>query len=250
MAGAGLLVASAAIHLDLYLTGYREIRTIGPMFLAQVVAALVLAAALLATIPVMRAPVGRLVASAGAAFALGTLGGYLLSVHFGLFGFQEVETTAGVVAGAVEIAAFGLLGLDAVGGLAVAGRRAAVSLVGPLTTVAAVLLVLVELGAPSPAAASPAAASRGGAKGEVTVVIKDFEFHPSDPVARPGERIAVTNEDSVTHTFTGTGKAAFDSGPIPPHTTKDVLAPRRPGRYRFFCLIHQYMTGTLIVSKG
>jgi len=36
----------------------------------------------------------RLAAAAGAGFALSTLGGYLLSVWAGLFGFTEVRTTA------------------------------------------------------------------------------------------------------------------------------------------------------------
>jgi hypothetical protein len=48
VAGAGLLAATAAIHLDLYLTGYRTIPTIGWLFLLQVVAAFVLAVAVLA----------------------------------------------------------------------------------------------------------------------------------------------------------------------------------------------------------
>jgi hypothetical protein len=37
--GSGLLIATAAIHLDLYLTGYRTIPTIGWLFLLQVIAA-------------------------------------------------------------------------------------------------------------------------------------------------------------------------------------------------------------------
>src|SRR6476619_995368 len=37
----------------------------------------------------------RLVAAAAAVFPLATLGGYLLSVWIGLFGFTEVRTTAG-----------------------------------------------------------------------------------------------------------------------------------------------------------
>ena len=48
----------------------------------------------------------RLVAAAGAGFALATLGGYLLSVWTGLFGFKEIRTTAGIVAGVIEVAAF------------------------------------------------------------------------------------------------------------------------------------------------
>jgi len=45
-AGAGLLAATAAIHLYLYLTGYRTIPTIGWLFLVQVIPAFLLTAAL------------------------------------------------------------------------------------------------------------------------------------------------------------------------------------------------------------
>ncbi|HSZ45197.1 MAG TPA: hypothetical protein VK823_07665, partial [Streptosporangiaceae bacterium] len=100
--GAGLLIASAAIHLDLYLTGYRTIPTIGPLFLLQVIVGFALGALVLAT-------GNRLVAAAAAGFALSTLGGYLLTVQFGLFGFREVRTTAGIVAGIIEVAAFAAL---------------------------------------------------------------------------------------------------------------------------------------------
>jgi predicted lipoprotein with Yx(FWY)xxD motif len=108
VAGSGLLIATAAIHLDLYLTGYRTIPTIGWLFLLQVIAAFGLALAVLA-IPRRLVVPGRLAAAAGAGFALATLGGYLLSVWIGLFGFTEVRTTAGIVAGLVEIAAFAVL---------------------------------------------------------------------------------------------------------------------------------------------
>jgi predicted lipoprotein with Yx(FWY)xxD motif len=115
--GAGLLAASAAIHLDLYLTGYRSIPTIGWLFLLQVIAAFALALAVL-IVPLVRLPAGvpgaavdAGVAAAGAAFALATLGGYLLSLWVGLFGFKEVRTTAGTVAGILEIAAFAALAI-------------------------------------------------------------------------------------------------------------------------------------------
>jgi predicted lipoprotein with Yx(FWY)xxD motif len=102
LAGAGLLAATGAIHLDLYLTGYRSIPTVGWLFLLQVIAAFGLAAAVLAA-------GSRLIAAAGAGFALATLGGYLLSVWAGLFGFKEIRTTAGIVAGVIEVAAFAAL---------------------------------------------------------------------------------------------------------------------------------------------
>jgi predicted lipoprotein with Yx(FWY)xxD motif len=111
--GAGLLIATAAVHLDLYLTGYRTIPTIGALFLLQAIVGFVLGLAVLAT-------GSRLVAAVGALFALSTLGGYLLSVQFGLFGFREVRTTAGIVAGVLEVLAFASLAV-----LAATGRASA-----------------------------------------------------------------------------------------------------------------------------
>jgi predicted lipoprotein with Yx(FWY)xxD motif len=102
VAGAGLLATTGAIHLDLYLTGYRSIPTIGWLFLLQAITAFGLAAAVLAT-------GNRLIAAAGAGFALATLSGYLLSVWIGLFGFKEIRTTAGILAGVIEVAAFAAL---------------------------------------------------------------------------------------------------------------------------------------------
>ena len=106
LAGAGLLFATAGIHLDLYLTGYSTIPTIRWLFLLQVIAGLALGLVVL----VSRS---RLAAAAGAGFALSTLGGYLLTVQFGLFGFREVRTTAGIVAGIIEVAAFAVLAVYA-----------------------------------------------------------------------------------------------------------------------------------------
>ena len=66
------------------------------------ITAFALAAAVLAT-------GSRLAAAAGAGFALATLGGYLLAVWIGLFGFKEIRTTAGIAAGVIEVAAFAAL---------------------------------------------------------------------------------------------------------------------------------------------
>jgi serine/threonine protein kinase/predicted lipoprotein with Yx(FWY)xxD motif len=107
-AGAVLLATSAGIHLDLYLTRYWSIPTIGWLFPLQVIAGFALAAAVLLTR-------SWLVAVAGAGLVLATLGGYLLSVRIGLFGFKEIRTTAGIAAGLIEIAAFATLALAAVG---------------------------------------------------------------------------------------------------------------------------------------
>jgi predicted lipoprotein with Yx(FWY)xxD motif len=115
LAGAGLLAATGAIHLDLYLTGYRSIPVIGWLFLLQVITAFGLAVAVLVS-------GSRLVAAAGAGFVLATLGGYLLSVWVGLFGFTEIRTTAGILAGVIDVAAFAALA--AVAAAPAAGRQA------------------------------------------------------------------------------------------------------------------------------
>jgi predicted lipoprotein with Yx(FWY)xxD motif len=112
LTGAGLLAATAAMHLDLYLTGFRTIPTIGPLFLFQVIVGFALALAILAapfTAVTRRPAVDASIAAIGAGYAIATLGGYLLSLWVGLFGFHEIRSTAGTVAGIIEIAAFGVL---------------------------------------------------------------------------------------------------------------------------------------------
>jgi predicted lipoprotein with Yx(FWY)xxD motif len=135
IAGAALLVASGAIHLDLYLTGYRTIPTIGWLFLLQVIAAFALAIAIVAT-------GSWLAAAAGAGFALAILGGYLLSLRVGLFGFTEVRTTAGIVSGIIDVAAFAVLAIAAAPGLPPAPslQRYLLPAVAGVSVVALVLL--------------------------------------------------------------------------------------------------------------
>jgi predicted lipoprotein with Yx(FWY)xxD motif len=108
VAGAGLLIATASIHLDLYLTGYRSIPTIGWLFLFQVIASFALGSLVLARD-------NRFAFATGALLAASTLGGYLLSLRITLFGFREVRTTVGIVAGIIEVGAFGVLAALALG---------------------------------------------------------------------------------------------------------------------------------------
>jgi hypothetical protein len=82
--GGLLLLWSAYIHFHLWSEtgGYRSIPTIGPLFLLQSIAGLVIGLAVLA--------VRRLWAALiGIGFALATLAGFLLSVAHGLFGFKD-----------------------------------------------------------------------------------------------------------------------------------------------------------------
>jgi predicted lipoprotein with Yx(FWY)xxD motif len=169
-AGALLLAVSGAVHLVLYLTGYRSIPVIGWLFLVQVVVAFILAVAVLVTH-------SWLAAAGSAGFALSTLAAYLLAVLTGLFGFREIRTRAGIAAGLIEVAAFGVLALAAIaagpaaqadGSVSRAARlveqvRAALSrvigVVGAVSVAALALLAVAEVAASSPP--SPAATTAG-----------------------------------------------------------------------------------------
>ena len=177
VAGAGLLIATGAIHLDLYLTGYRSIPAIGWLFLLQVIAAFGLALAVLA-IPSRLAIASRLAAAAGAGFALATLGGYLLSVWIGLFGFTEVRTTAGIAAGVVEVAAFAVLAALALAPAPAAGPAKFPAQIPPATARAAgataaglALVALALLGIAVAGAGAPAPAATGTGTGLKTTTI-------------------------------------------------------------------------------
>lgn len=82
VAGAGLTVWSGVIHLQLWSQGYRDISVIGPLFLVQGIASIVLALALVVFRRVF-------LLAAGAALMAGTGVGLLLSATVGLFGYQE-----------------------------------------------------------------------------------------------------------------------------------------------------------------
>ena len=201
VAGAVLLVVSASIHLDLYLTGYRSIPTIGWLFLVQFLVAFVLAIGALVTH-------SRLVAVAGAAFALSTLGCYLLAVWIGLFGYKEIRTRAGIAAGLIEVAAFATLALAVAIANArpaaapnrprprvLAGMRTAVSLVvGAVGAVSVAALVLfgIALASTGGGGESASAASEVTLKtatiGGVAVLTSEkgftlYWFVPDSPVA-------------------------------------------------------------------
>ena len=181
VAGAGLLIATGAIHLDLYLTGYRTIPTIGWLFLLQVIAAFGLGLAVLAT-GGRTVIASRLAAAAGAGFALATLAGYLLSVWTGLFGFTEVRTTAGIVVGVIDVAAFAVLAALALApvrtdsaAVTPAGFPArispAITRAAAATAAALAVAALVLLGIAVAGAGSPAPAATGTGTGPKTTTI-------------------------------------------------------------------------------
>jgi plastocyanin len=254
--GAGALLASGGIHLDLYLTSYHAIPTIGPLFLVQTASAL-----LIGLVLAVRAD--QLLSAAGALLAISTLGGYLLSRVVGLFGFHEVGTTAGLTASLLDCTTFVLLGLIATigsGSVGVIPRRiqqvrALISsrlarLIVPLVGAVALALALLSGGGVSvQATQTPPTSAPSGA---VTIVITNFVFIPAHVTVTPGERILIHNNDSVAHTLTATSgttpAANFNTGDIQPGQTKSIVAPTTSGTYQYLCSIHNFMTGEITVK--
>ncbi len=255
LGGAALLLGVGAIHLDLWVTGYRHIHTIGDLFLVQVVASFVLAAAI--------SFVGRwYVAASGALFAVGTFAGYELFRITTIFGFREVRTTAGFTAGVLEVLAFVALGgyallvqertsVPSSAAKAPVDRRMPVTMgrVGTAGALVAVVLVaVVGITAVPHHTAAPSSSADAG----ITITIQGFAFHPADFTVSPGEVVKVVNKDGVAHTITALPGSSplgtFDTGAIASGGSATFVAPASAGAYKYECSIHTYMTGVMTVS--
>jgi hypothetical protein len=86
--GAALTGWSAAIHLHLWSAGYRDIQTIGVLFLINAIGGIVLAVALL----VVPSRFLTIVTMLAALYAASVLGALIISLTMGLFGFFESST--------------------------------------------------------------------------------------------------------------------------------------------------------------
>ena len=82
------------------------------------------------------------------------------------------------------------------------------------------------------------------------------DFDPDTLTVKKGDKITVTNKDTLPHTVTsGTGPTdpnsakQFDTSIIEPGATADIETTNlTPGDYPFHCAIHPYMTGKIVVQ--
>ena len=81
-------------------------------------------------------------------------------------------------------------------------------------------------------------------------------FDPDTITVKKGDKITVTNKDTLPHTVTsGTGPTdpnnakQFDTSIIEAGATADIeTTSLTAGSYPFFCSVHPYMTGKLVVQ--
>jgi plastocyanin len=83
---------------------------------------------------------------------------------------------------------------------------------------------------------------------QLTVHIHNFAFSPATLTVAAGETVRFVNDDQEAHTATATDRS-FDSGGL---DTNDSWEHRfdKAGTYRYYCQMHPYMKGTIVVRKA
>ncbi|MGC2387058.1 MAG: cupredoxin domain-containing protein [Nitrososphaeraceae archaeon] len=83
-------------------------------------------------------------------------------------------------------------------------------------------------------------------------------YDPDSLTVKAGDTITVDNEDSAAHTVTNGEDATdpnmgklFDTSIINAGDSSEIVTTDlKPGEYPFFCSVHPYMTGAMIVQKN
>jgi hypothetical protein len=101
--GSALIVTTAAIHIHLWLSGYRDVRTLGVLFLAQAISGFVLG-------PIIALGRQAALVLMGALFMASSAGGLILSATVGFVGIHDgLDVPWATPSLAVELAGFLLL---------------------------------------------------------------------------------------------------------------------------------------------
>jgi plastocyanin len=81
----------------------------------------------------------------------------------------------------------------------------------------------------------------------IHVTIDNFKFTPTNVVVSPDTRIIWTNHDSDPHTVDSVKKGWTSSAVDPGNTFARVF--KTTGSFAYFCSIHPFMHGSVIVRK-
>jgi plastocyanin len=91
-----------------------------------------------------------------------------------------------------------------------------------------------------------AADEGGGTGGGDAVEIVDFAYAPGELKVDAGTTVSFSNRDSTGHTATA-DDSTFDTGTIEGGESGSVKLTQ-PGTYRYYCLFHPFMRGTVTVK--
>jgi plastocyanin len=101
----------------------------------------------------------------------------------------------------------------------------------------------------TPPAKPPAAAlnSNLAAAANSVVTIVDAKYQPKTLRTKVGTSVKFLNKDDEAHTVTADDNSYSSSFMTPNHAYKHTFS--KPGKYKYHCKLHPYMTGTVIVTK-
>jgi plastocyanin len=129
-------------------------------------------------------------------------------------------------------------------------RRAAVALL-----VLGVPLMMSACSKTEPTAAPTTGAPRSGttmadAGAGVTVTIKDFAFGPKKVTIKAGQKVTFKNDDTAPHEPSeGTPGKKGPTFDVPTASGESDSTPAlQPGTYSYYCALHEYMKGEIIVE--
>jgi plastocyanin len=110
-------------------------------------------------------------------------------------------------------------------------------------------------------ATGAANATSAGGGGQTTVVMplgssaatSGAGYEPPEVTVSPGATVMWNNKDNALHTATSgespTPDGKFDSGIVGANQqSKPVTMPTEPGEYKYFCTLHPFLQGTVIVQ--
>jgi YVTN family beta-propeller protein len=100
--------------------------------------------------------------------------------------------------------------------------------------------------APRKIVIQPGAVPVGGATATAAVGISKFAYAPAEIVISAGQSVTWTNADPVDHTITSSDKL-WDSGSLAPNGSFSMTFTQ-PGTYAYFCSIHPFIRGTVVVQ--
>lgn len=257
------ILVGGLVHLELYFRGgYRSFpnANLGRSFLVNGVASVLVAAVLM----IRREVIVRL---AGITVSVGTLIAFYVTRQSdrGIFGFTEkglepspqaaLALIAELIAVVVLLASFvppldwkgrsvinplvaGALAVMVVAvgivGSVVWARNDSTSTVEPSTTSV--------VSPPDGRTSAPA----GGA-GSQQIAIKDFSFAPASLSVKVGDSVTWTNGDGAAHSIQS-GDHTFDSPDKIEQSKSFSFTFTTAGTFTYFCGIHQYMKGTVVVA--
>jgi plastocyanin len=101
----------------------------------------------------------------------------------------------------------------------------------------------------STAPVGTATANTGAPTAPGQVAIVDYDFNPNTITVKAGGTVTWTNQDTSDHWVVSapTSPASFDLGRQ--HTSATVSHTfTAPGSYPYFCNLHNYMKGTVVVQ--